>query len=163
MFSIQPNNITVIHKIVSFNHPMRSSSHPAKQRFTNAQKIILGTFSHRVNDLMVLRLTTKDVPYPNTKVYAEKGVGTVDEIFGKLDEMYCSVRGLKDGTRFYVEENRFIPRARLDGGNGPVVNNKAKGKDKNKMKRTEVTFRRKNEQVVKGDGYNFRIRRKNKR
>lgn len=143
--------------------PMRSSPHLTKQKFTNAQKIILGTLTHKMGDLLVLKLVTKDVPYPNTKVYAERGVGTVDEIFGKLDEMYCSVKGLKDGKHFYVEDNRFISRDRLESG-GLAVNNKGKRKNEDRGKvGTIMNFKRKKEEVVKDGGYNFKVGRKNKR
>lgn len=107
-----------------------------------------------MDDMLILRLSTKDVPYPNAAVFFGKKVGAVDEVFGKLDEMYCSVKGLagcegRDGV-FMIDRNRFIRRDRLSGETGS-------GQGCAVVKKERVD---KKESVGQ---YNFRIKKKNKK
>lgn len=135
---------------------------------SNIPRVLLGSVLHKLSDLLILKLVTKDVPYPNSKVFSEKGIGVIEEIFGKLDDMYCSVKGIKDAKQIYIEENRFIKRERLEGEKtGTVKKTAIKKNDRDQKKfgrESRNPYSRRNEpQKRKSDGYNFKLKGRNKR
>ncbi|KAF9763799.1 H/ACA ribonucleoprotein complex subunit GAR1 [Nosema granulosis] len=80
----------------------------------------LGKFLHMCEDLVVVKLTGSDIPFPNAHVLNSdnKVIGKVEEVLGPQNEVYAAIKldSLKekyeDGT-FYCYENKFIPKERF--------------------------------------------------
>ncbi|KAI4292317.1 H/ACA ribonucleoprotein complex subunit 1 [Pancytospora philotis] len=93
------------------------------------ETVHMGAFLHACEDLAVLKLEHRNIPYPNSAVLQNgKIVGKVDEVFGPVDDVRVSVRleggrkvgdlqladkfdGYKDKFMF---KDRFLPREEVE-------------------------------------------------
>ncbi|OQS54937.1 GAR1 [Ecytonucleospora hepatopenaei] len=88
------------------------------QSFSGEMKL-LGEYMHSCGDLIVCKLVSKNVPYPNAPVFSnKKQIGSVDEIFGALDDPYISIKTEskelhKEGIKFETYKEKFLPKERL--------------------------------------------------
>lgn len=88
---------------------------------TNSKPKELGKFLHMCEDLVVVKLTTSDIPFPNALVLnsQKKVIGKVEEVLGPQNEVYAAVKfdSLKEKYNeddlFYCYENKFIPKERF--------------------------------------------------
>lgn len=95
----------------------------------STETIALGTYIHPSEDMLVLKLQCKDIPYPNSSVlHNKKQIGKVDEVFGPIDDVYVAVK-LEPGqklsdfsvnTKFeaykdkFIFKERFLPREEVE-------------------------------------------------
>ncbi|ORD93036.1 GAR1, partial [Hepatospora eriocheir] len=80
-----------------------------KQSFTS-DSIKMGKFVHQCENLGVIKLICKDIPYPNSPVlFSKKEIGKIDDVFGRVDDVYASIK-LKDDSqanRYFVKDAIF--------------------------------------------------------
>lgn len=86
-----------------------------RDRPQSDKKIHLGTFFHSCGHDILLKIESINIPYPNSPVFDSKDnkIGVVDEVLGKLEEPFCSVKveskiNLKECKIFYALEDKFI-------------------------------------------------------
>ncbi|AFZ81216.1 small nuclear ribonucleoprotein gar1, putative [Theileria equi strain WA] len=128
-------------------------------------KIIeVGTVSHACEDELVIKCTlTEQVPYFNARIFLsnKQEIGKIDEIFGPLDDYYCSVKlseGVKaksfeENSKLYLDPVQTLPMARFLPGAAK------QGADKTAKKKIPVN---KGKQFTKGVGRGgFRLNRGN--
>lgn len=113
------------------------------QKQSSTETTHLGTFMHTAGDLVVIKLETKDIPYPNSPVLLnKKQIGKIDEIFGPIDDVYASIKvesseKIGENCKFeafkdkFILKSRFLPREeveknkeRKDKGNSKGRNDK---------------------------------------
>lgn len=92
------------------------------QKSFSTETVHLGTFIHPAEDLLVLKLESQGIPYPNSPViYKEKQIGKVEEVFGQFNDPYVAVK-LEGGkkiqefrleTKFEGYKEKFIPKDRF--------------------------------------------------
>lgn len=99
-----------------------------RNREGSTETVNLGTYKHAVEDVLVIKLTHKDIPYPNSPVlYKAKQIGKIDEVFGSINDVFVSVKmmdpnqlnyklgdifeGYKDKFMF---KERFLPREEVE-------------------------------------------------
>lgn len=99
------------------------------KRPCSTETVHLGTYIHPCEDLLVLKLEHRDIPYPNSPVVqGGKPIGKIDEVFGPVDNVFVSVRleGAKTVKDFKIEarlegykdkfifKDRFLPREEVE-------------------------------------------------
>lgn len=86
------------------------------------EQIELGHYLHTTTTTPILKLTCTNIPYPNSPViYNNHIIGNIDEIFGTLNDNYCSVILEKDDkimfkeneSVFYAFKDKFIYKNKL--------------------------------------------------
>lgn len=92
-----------------------------KRSFSN-ETVQMGSYIHSAGDLLILKLESRDVPYPNSPVIFNKDpVGKVDEVFGPVDDVYVSVKldakhkieNFKLQSTFQGYKEKFMPKHRF--------------------------------------------------
>lgn len=92
-----------------------------RQDNSNAKPRELGKYLHMCEDLVVVKLTTSDIPFPNAQVLnsQKKVIGKVEEVLGPQSEVYAAIKldsqkeKYGEGDLFYCYENKFIPKERF--------------------------------------------------
>lgn len=99
------------------------------KRPQSTETVHLGTYIHPCEDLLVLKLEHRDIPYPNSPVLQNgRQIGKIDEVFGPVDNVFASVRleGDRSVSDFKVEarlegyrdkfifRDRFLPREEVE-------------------------------------------------
>lgn len=85
----------------------------------SGETVRLGEYIHSCGDLIIVKLSCKNPPFPNAPVLVDnKQIGKVDEIFGTLDESYISIETQhknlhKEGQVFDGYKEKFIYKDRL--------------------------------------------------
>lgn len=91
---------------------------PKKNKF-NGETTYIGKYSHSCGKLIVCKLECQNIPFPNSFVLVnKKPIGKVNEIFGTLDDKYCSIETDHDnlhkiGQGFECYKDKFIYPERL--------------------------------------------------
>lgn len=95
----------------------------------STETIHMGSFLHACEELAVLKLEHRNIPYPNSPVLARgKVVGKIDEVFGPMNNTYVSVRfeggakvaDYKAEDKFesykdkFIFRDRFLPREEVE-------------------------------------------------
>lgn len=133
----------------------------------NAQKIALGKFMHICDNDLVLVLTNKDIPFPNSPVFLNNNkVGVVDEVFGQMDDTYLSVKldkvfdikKYKKDDEFYAFDNKFIRKERFlsrdEVQKDKEKKDKINGKQKESFNKKREPFIKKNDKYKSKGNFN---------
>lgn len=98
---------------MNYKSKNKFNKHHNRRNNVIGKKIPLGNFLHKTGNLIIIKLVNDDIPYPNSKVFTENGIGSIEEIFGKFGEIYCAIRNISVSEEYLIEENRFINKNRL--------------------------------------------------
>lgn len=90
-----------------------------KKHKINGETVYIGKYSHSCGKLIICKLECQNIPFPNSFVLVnKKTIGKINEIFGTLDDKYCSIETDHDnlhkiGQEFECYKDKFIYPERL--------------------------------------------------
>lgn len=108
-----------------------------QQTFSGETKLI-GEYMHSCGDLIVCKLLSKNIPYPNSPVLVDnKQIGKIDEIFGAFDDPHVSIQTEnkdlhKKGIKFEGYKEKFMFRERLLPREQQIAQKEQEDKEKKK-------------------------------
>ncbi|KAL6122536.1 hypothetical protein NUSPORA_00385 [Nucleospora cyclopteri] len=110
----------------------------------SGETVLMGQYIHSCGNLIVIKLQSKGIPYPNSPVIVDKRqIGKVDEIFGTLEEPFAAIETEhsklhKKGQIFEGYKEKFIYKdkfmARDEYEKKKIIKDKEKGKKKKEGK-----------------------------
>ncbi|KAI5148566.1 H/ACA ribonucleoprotein complex subunit 1 [Enteropsectra breve] len=95
----------------------------------STETVHLGTYLHPCEDMLVLKMEHRDIPYPNSPVLKDgKVVGKIEEVFGPVNDVFvavklekgCELKDFKTESKFdaykdkFIFKDRFLPREEVE-------------------------------------------------
>lgn len=92
-----------------------------RRRQGSSETTELGKVLHTCQKQLIVRLVAADIPYPNSMVLnaSSKVVGKIDEVLGRLNEVFAAVKlnneseAYRPGEMLFSYVDKFIPKSRF--------------------------------------------------